>query len=409
MRDEGRVLVWFSCGAASAVAAKLAVEKYGDRAEVLYCDTLKYEHPDNPRFLDDVAAWIGRPIKLLRSEKYADIFDVFEKTRWLVGPAGARCTVELKKNVRKAYQTVDDIHVFGMTHDELDRIERFKAQNFELHTDFILAEEKLTKADCLRLVSEAGIELPAMYKLGYRNNNCIGCVKGQAGYWNKIRVDFPEAFARMAAMERKLDVAINKKYVDGKRVRVFLDELDPRSGRHTAEPDLECGVLCETPLTGASLTTKLSPTPTQVGAEMEITQVEVRRHRQRDGANDTIQLTALVESGENPLDVIDALDAIIKARLFTPPPKAAAIDVKAAIKAVAAEVEAEEQAAEPPAEVPVVEEGITTEAFNARVAAVGKRPGGAKCVITALNSFGVNKVGAVPVERRQEFLTAVNG
>jgi PP-loop superfamily ATP-utilizing enzyme len=40
-----RVLVWFSCGAASAVAAKLAVEKYGDQCEVLYCDTLAYEHP----------------------------------------------------------------------------------------------------------------------------------------------------------------------------------------------------------------------------------------------------------------------------------------------------------------------------------------------------------------------------
>ena len=38
-----RVLVSFSCGAASAVAAKMAVEKYGDRVEVIYCDTLKYE------------------------------------------------------------------------------------------------------------------------------------------------------------------------------------------------------------------------------------------------------------------------------------------------------------------------------------------------------------------------------
>lgn len=39
---RGRVLVWFSCGAASAVAAKLAVDKYrNDSVEVLYCDTLK--------------------------------------------------------------------------------------------------------------------------------------------------------------------------------------------------------------------------------------------------------------------------------------------------------------------------------------------------------------------------------
>ena len=69
-----RVLVSFSCGAASAVAAKMAVDKYGDRVEIIYCDTLKYEHPDNIRFLNDVSAWVGKP-KIISSPKYKDIFD----------------------------------------------------------------------------------------------------------------------------------------------------------------------------------------------------------------------------------------------------------------------------------------------------------------------------------------------
>ncbi len=73
-----RVLSWFSCGDASAVAAKLAVEKYQDNCEVLYCDTFAYEHPDNRRFLDDIQSWIGKEIKILRSEEYRDIYDVFE-------------------------------------------------------------------------------------------------------------------------------------------------------------------------------------------------------------------------------------------------------------------------------------------------------------------------------------------
>ena len=85
-----------------------------------------------------------------------------------------------------------------------------------------------------------------MYKLGYKNNNCIGCVKGQSGYWNKIRKDFPEVFARMAKVERSLNVAINKSYAgDGLRKRVFLDELDPKAGRYKSEPSLGCGVLCD--------------------------------------------------------------------------------------------------------------------------------------------------------------------
>lgn len=239
-----RKLVWFSCGAASAVAAKLAVDKYPD-CEVLYCDTLAFEHPDNMRFLEAVSEWIGKEIKILKSSKYKDIFDVFEKTGWLIGVGGARCTTELKKNVRKQYERSDDLHVFGLTKDEAKRIERFEDQNPDTEVDWILSET--TKKDCYRILNEAGIDLPAMYKLGYNNNNCIGCVKGQAGYWNKIRVDFPVAFDRMAQLERKLNVAINKSYAgDGKRKRVFLDELDPKAGRGMPLPDIECGAICMT-------------------------------------------------------------------------------------------------------------------------------------------------------------------
>jgi len=243
-----RVLVWFSCGAASAVAAKMAVDKYGDSCEVLYCDTLAYEHPDNTRFMADVARWIGKEIKLLKSNKYKDIFDVFDKTGWLIGVGGARCTTELKKNVRKAYQRPDDLHVFGLTLDEKKRIERFEDENADIDVEWVLFDGKVSKKDCYRIISQAGIDLPMMYKLGYNNNNCIGCVKGQAGYWNKIRVDFPDAFDRMAKQERKMNAAINKTYAgDGKRKRIFLDELDPNAGRGVPMPDIDCGVLCIKP------------------------------------------------------------------------------------------------------------------------------------------------------------------
>ncbi len=241
---DNRVLVWFSCGAASAVAAKFAVEKYAD-CEVLYCDTLKYEHFDNLRFLHDVENWIGKKINIICSDKYSDIFDVFDRTGWLVGVNGARCTTELKKNVRKKYQRENDLHIFGLTFDEQKRIERFEDENYLLELEWILSEKNIDKKECYKIIQKAGIELPIMYRLGYNNNNCIGCVKGQQGYWNKIRVDFPDAFKRMSIQERKMDVAINKTYAgDGKRKRVFLDELDPDAGRDVPLPDIDCGVLC---------------------------------------------------------------------------------------------------------------------------------------------------------------------
>jgi hypothetical protein len=244
-----RVLVAFSCGDASAVTAHEAIAEYGDRVEVYYCDTFAYEHPDNRRFFADVEKWLGRPITVLRSKKYQDIYDVFEKTRWLVGVGGARCTTELKKKVREAYQRPDDLHCFGFTKEEKVRVDNFGWEHPELATDFILYRKGITKAECHRRIKAAGIELPMMYRLGYKNNNCIGCVKGQSGYWNKIRKDFPYAFERMAKMERQIGAAICKKEgknPDGTRWRkpVYLDELNPRAGRYKSEADIECGVTC---------------------------------------------------------------------------------------------------------------------------------------------------------------------
>lgn len=240
-----RVVIWYSCGAASAVAAKLALAKYAGReCVVAYCDTGS-EHQDNERFLLDCERWLGVKILKLRSAKYTDTWDVFTKTRYLSGVRGARCTVELKKLVRQAFERpFEDIQVFGFHVGEEARCERFKSQNPEVIVAAPLLDAGLTKADCLSEIGAAGIEIPAMYRMGYRNNNCIGCVKGQAGYWNKIRRDFPEVFARMALMEREIGAAICKTEAGGKRVPIYLDELNHNAGRYE-DLDISCGVLCE--------------------------------------------------------------------------------------------------------------------------------------------------------------------
>lgn len=237
-----RSVCWFSCGAASAVATKLALQER-DNCEIVYQDT-GAEHPDNERFLKDCQEWFGQEIKIIKSEKYEDIWDVFKKTRYLVGVGGARCTAEMKRIPAEKYiNHFEDDEIFGYTAEEQHRVDRFREGNPERRIVTPLIDHQLGKADCLGLLEKQGIELPAMYKLGFNNNNCIGCVKGQSGYWNRIRIHFPEVFDRMAKMERELDVAINKRYEGEKRIRVFLDELDPEAGRHE-EPDMSCGLFC---------------------------------------------------------------------------------------------------------------------------------------------------------------------
>jgi 3'-phosphoadenosine 5'-phosphosulfate sulfotransferase (PAPS reductase)/FAD synthetase len=239
-----RVVVWFSCGAASAVAAKLTVAEYGhDAVHLVYTDPGS-EHVDNVRFRADVEEWIGHRVEVLRSEKYADTWQVWEERRFLNGPTGALCTTELKKRLRFAYQRPDDVQVFGYTVEEKHRADRFREQNPGVDLRTPLIDRGLTKDDCLAMIHRAGIELPAMYLLGYRNNNCIGCPKGGMGYWNKIRRDFPETFDRMALLERDLGATCLRDSTGGTSVPVYLDELDPNRGSHSDEPSFECSLLC---------------------------------------------------------------------------------------------------------------------------------------------------------------------
>lgn len=82
-----------------------------------------------------------------------------------------------------------------------------------------------------------------MYKQGYQNNNCIGCPKGGMGYWNKIRVDYPEHFERMAALQRKLGPGAGF-FREKNGDRISLDQLAPDRGNYPKEPNIECSLLC---------------------------------------------------------------------------------------------------------------------------------------------------------------------
>lgn len=242
MRREktvSRTLAWFSCGDASAVACHLTLRD--DPSAQVVRIHLTTEHPDNDRFAIDCAAWYGKPIETIASEKFKDTWHVWESRRYIAGIKGAPCTTELKKAVRHAYQRVDDLHVMGYTVEEQKRADTFCQNNPELDVSFPLIAAKLRKADCHAIVRNAGIELPAMYKLGFDNNNCIGCPKGGAGYWNMIRQHFPEQFERMAQLSRELGARLVKQ--DGERC--FLDELRTTTGRQKDEIAIDCSPFCE--------------------------------------------------------------------------------------------------------------------------------------------------------------------
>ena len=247
-----RVVARFSCGAASAVATKLAIAKYGV-GSITYCDP-GAEHSDNKRFLAESSRWFGQEVTVLRSDKYKNPMQVWKASKFIVSAQGAPCTGELKRAPTYAVTRPDDVLVFGYTAEEKDRADQFRAQNPEVTFLTPLIDAGLTKADCLAMLERAGIDLPAMYLLGFHNNNCIGCCKGGMGYWNRIRIFFPSVFYAVARLQRSLGRGSGFWRERATGERIMLDELDPNRGRHDAEPKIDCSLMChmaETDLAGA--------------------------------------------------------------------------------------------------------------------------------------------------------------
>jgi hypothetical protein len=231
-----RIICWFSCGAASAVATKLMIAENAGKLPLIiaYTEVIE-EHPDNKRFIKDCQKWFGQEIVILGNDRYErSIYKTFEKSAMNIRGASP-CTRQLKKNVRLKFERPNDLHVFGYTSEEQDRYDRFiDANNIDVSVPLI--DRGLSKIDCLAMLQNAKIELPQMYKLGYHNNNCIGCVKGGKGYWNKIKIDFPEAFDKMAKLERFKKQTVFKD--------VYLDELPSDAGNYPEEQDIQCGIFC---------------------------------------------------------------------------------------------------------------------------------------------------------------------
>ena len=243
MKEKKVTIAWWSAGITSAVACKFALELY-DNVQLYYIDT-GAGHEDNKRFIKDCENWYGQKINIIKNSKgFENHVDVALKSKYLNGVHGSPCTGKLKKDVRfELEKQIDFEHqIFGFefTKKEINRAIRFKEQHSNTKPLFPLIEKKLDKNQCAWVLKEVGIELPTMYKLGYSNNNCIGCLKGGKGYFNKIKKDFPNWFNKVAEAERIVGATCLKD--------MYLDELKGDEGREGEKVMAECGIFCQVEL-----------------------------------------------------------------------------------------------------------------------------------------------------------------
>lgn len=237
-------LAWWSGGITSAVAIHIAIQM-GLPVDIYFFETGAH-HPDTYRFMGKCEEWYNKSIHWVHNRKYRDIYDVFKKDKYLNG-AGARCTLKLKKEMRwyiervyNKYHGGWDGQIFGFEFDkkEIKRAKAFTCEYPEAKAIYPLIDKIITKPNAMAILENTGIEPPEMYRKGYHNNNCIGCVKGGMGYWNRIREDFPLQFAKTALIEQEL----KRTCIKG----TSLLDLSHDAGRHDPPITAECGLFCPT-------------------------------------------------------------------------------------------------------------------------------------------------------------------
>ena len=130
MLSGQRIAVWFSCGAASAIAAKLTLDLYGAANSVrILNNPVKEEGEDNRRFCRDVGTWLGVEVEEVKHRLFpnASAEEVWDKQKGMVFPHGAPCTRYLKKFARQDWEQNNpvDWHVFGFGAEERARHDAF--------------------------------------------------------------------------------------------------------------------------------------------------------------------------------------------------------------------------------------------------------------------------------------------
>lgn len=232
-----------SGGVASAVAADRAIQRYGREAVHLRFADTNWEDDDLYRFLDDLMARWGGELQIIREGRTP--LEVAEDRQIIPNSQIAPCSSVLKS---QPFMELDRAStkpitvLLGLDWRELHRVDRMRAK-YEPHAsegmfvDFPLLWKPLEFRPYVEVVEAWGIDMPRMYRYGFKHNNCGGrCVKQGIREWLRLRDVFPERFADVRDWEQaqrakggpRATFAISKDRTGGQSHPLTLAELEKR-------------------------------------------------------------------------------------------------------------------------------------------------------------------------------------
>jgi Phosphoadenosine phosphosulfate reductase family len=208
-----KITVQLSGGAASYIAAKLAIEEFGHKnLSLVFADT-KIEDEDLYRFLDDIERKLKHPI--IRIAEGRDPWQVFNDERFLGNSRIDPCSKILKRKLLECWRiencTTDCILIIGYDANEDHRLQRLIPRMAPARVRAPLIEHNIWKEQVLELVTADGLELPRLYRWGFPHNNCGGfCIKAGQASFALLLEHLPERYAAHEAKEEAFRKLIDK-------------------------------------------------------------------------------------------------------------------------------------------------------------------------------------------------------
>jgi 3'-phosphoadenosine 5'-phosphosulfate sulfotransferase (PAPS reductase)/FAD synthetase len=208
-------IVALSGGLASAWVAIWAVQnrvKLKMENLVLYFNDTHWEHEDLYRFLDDLEDFLCYPITIDSDGR--DPEQLFYDEKILGSNMVPVCSRKLKGEMLQKYVERGDIVYFGIDETEFHRAGRINMiyTGFGVWSKFPLIEQKITKEQVKEKINEIGIEIPVMYKMGFKHNNCSGgCVRQGKASWKLLLETMPDVYAERERLEREFSEKAGKK------------------------------------------------------------------------------------------------------------------------------------------------------------------------------------------------------
>lgn len=202
-----RIVVNYSGGVCSFLAAKRAVDRFSaDAVTLLFADT-REEDSDLYRFMREGAAYLGCRLVEVHADVTMD--ELIDRENAIPSSRMGFCTRVLKQEPAAKWIEENgpfDLHVFGMEWTETHRLDGLERR---LGKDKVwcpmMERPYWFKAQMLDEVRKLGIEPSTSYAQGFHHDNCGGgCVKGGHAAWAHTIRTRPEVAAKWMEREDRI-------------------------------------------------------------------------------------------------------------------------------------------------------------------------------------------------------------